>query len=40
MNWGLFGIGVGAIAFVAWIIIAGRKECKNMGWKNNEKKLF
>jgi len=40
MNWLNFSIGIVAIAFFTWLILAGRAECKAQGWKNTEKKLF
>lgn len=40
MNWLNFGIGVSAIAFITWVIVAGRAECKRMGWENHDKKLY
>jgi len=32
--------GVGGAIFLVWVILAARKECKRMNWKNPKKKLF
>jgi len=40
MNWLGLLLGVAAIIFFTWVILAARKEGERMNWKNPKKKLY